>query len=1195
MQQSQAAEEEAARKAAEEEAARKAAEEEAARKAAEEEAARKAAEEEAARKAAEEEAARKAAEEESARKAAEEAARKAAEEEAARKAAEEEAARKAAEEEAARRAAEEEAARKAAEEEASRKSAEEAMRLIAEQAAAAAKDDPAAALLNQQQQIAKLTAEALSAFDPFQSKPLPDNVAASALGAPVSSASFDPFASDAPANVVPSADAPPPVSEAASDFSTPMLGALAAQLQMSAESATPPSALDNPFATPGPSDSTGPATLSAANPFNNIGSDPSNSSIDNPFAVLGNTAAEPASSDLAPASAEFASSGFEPVLDPWSASIQWASDSDSSDNSSSDLGNASVLPAAETGIAGLSPAFDAANAPSTSNSFPSLQSLLGPINPTAGGSASGSGSPDSSISMALSQSLDAASAETANFANSPSTAPDVQPGLGDPLDNPFGSPPAVPNDPMANPFATAPSAVEPMANRFALPAASDESVPNPFPPPAPAQLDSLLHAIQPSAVEPSAAPSGESQLGGIANPFSSAGSASLPPSMDSPFSGSSATPHADAESASSSNAGASIDNSFGLTMSGSPSSEQSSESAPQTQGLSAAAISSSSDQSTPSSSDPSALTAAESTPVEVASLAPASPPTPAASPERPIAPATAAQPAPSSGGIPNPFGASSVPANSPLTPPPVAPLSTPVTAQNPLASATTAPLPVSDTQAPLAPLSPPRGGPTPSGQIPIVPGNPMSTSGSFLVGTGSGVMGREPAPAAVGGLVAKLEQQAQRANAKLEQKLDEIQGRLQRDLTLTISKLAVKEQASLRNILSLKTVLSRRLGGTSEELKQQIGDSVGTAFDTISDVSNSGSTDIENLSSTLSVEVLQQFDELSTSILGLTGGFSEKCQGQHEQGLASLQEVLLLMHSRLEEVGRQHAVVLQRTFEQLEQRSKELSQHSDTELSSTYERLRAELAAYRQESLSRLDTLSSHLLEAINESIALSLLNIQIHTEIRGSNVLLPRLLNYKQTLSIKAEQLREKYKEEVEKLGVQKLAELRPIIASQRDEMEKAARDARQLKSTVEVGQREEFEKTYAILVKFVDEKIAEARGMAGFSADELGKIERSVSALSDAATIESDAELAQARKQVLTKLQSIGVQLQTNVNDSLRGQISAMEDKGRMLQEELISSMEGNAYAVRKSSEASILRVRQALETAYQQISELQNHYLQ
>ena len=128
IEETQAAEEEAARrKAAEEEAARKAAEEEAARKAAEEEAARKkAAEEEAARKAAEEEAARKAAEEEAARKAAEEeAARKAAEEEeeAARKAAEEEeAARKAAEEEARRKA---EADRKAAEEEAARRLEEE--------------------------------------------------------------------------------------------------------------------------------------------------------------------------------------------------------------------------------------------------------------------------------------------------------------------------------------------------------------------------------------------------------------------------------------------------------------------------------------------------------------------------------------------------------------------------------------------------------------------------------------------------------------------------------------------------------------------------------------------------------------------------------------------------------------------------------------------------------------------------------------------------------------------------------------------------------------------------------------------------------------------------------------------------------------------------------------------------------------
>ncbi len=592
---------------------------------------------------------------------------------------------------------------------------------------------------------------------------------------------------------------------------------------------------------------------------------------------------------------------------------------------------------------------------------------------------------------------------------------------------------------------------------------------------------------------------------------------------------------------------------------------------------------------------PAAPAAAPSNPFAAALSAPApaepvTTPPAAVVPAEPVAPAPVAEPvvAASQPSVVEASAEAIQPAAAAVVPPPAAEPAAPVPAPaaDPPAAAAPAPapapvLPQATSAEATPPAIPPATQSAPLPAVAPVAANPYAPPA--------------PAPAGVTGLVAKLEQQAQRATGRLEQKLDEIQGRLGKELHLNVSKLGVKEASSMKNINAMRGVLSRRLSAASEEVKEQIQENSSAGCERIKDSSSSASLSINEVGQGLGMQVLQAFDELSNGTAGLASAYAEKAAAQEKQGLVEMAEVVKEMQAKLQGISAQHFKLMQGHHDQLQGRLGELNQHSSNELNSAYERLVVEILNHKKDCTVRLDALAEELIDTITEAVALCGLSINMQADAIGTSVLVPRLIALKQAIGTTAQRLREQYKEEVEKAASTKLAELRPILMSSREKMEAVIANAQQLKSTVEVGQKEEFEKMLASLTAFVDEKIASAKALADVSLDELSTIEMNVSSLSDAAGIEADPELAAARSQVLTKLQDIGTRLTDNVNDSLRKQIATMEDKGRMLQEELISSMEGDAYTVRKSLETNAAKIKAALEQAFGEINALQNHYLQ
>ncbi|MBX9685154.1 MAG: hypothetical protein K2X27_00555 [Candidatus Obscuribacterales bacterium] len=451
------------------------------------------------------------------------------------------------------------------------------------------------------------------------------------------------------------------------------------------------------------------------------------------------------------------------------------------------------------------------------------------------------------------------------------------------------------------------------------------------------------------------------------------------------------------------------------------------------------------------------------------------------------------------------------------------------------------------------------------------------------------------APTGVAGIVMKLEQQSQRATARLEQRLDEMQSKLQDERQQAIAQVLTKEQASQKNIESMRTVLSRRLNAAADEIKTNINDGAEKGCQNVKDSSSSASASLAEQSKELGQEVLKSFDELSNATVGLLSTHTDKAEASQVSGLSEMNSLASQMKEKIEDITRQHYRSMQGQFEHLEKRCKEINEFTSDELNKAGEKLAAELSLHKKDCVDRLEALSNELVSTINEGAALCGLNIQIHADSLGTSTLVPRLLQMKQSLGANAQKLREQYKEEVEKSAALKMAELRPVFVGSRERMDAVINEAQQLRIKIQEEQKSEFEKILQALTIFVEEKLSTASGAARLILDELSVVEKQIMALSDSSSIESDPELSAARSKVLARLQEIGSQLQDRVNDSLRRQIADMEDKGRMLQEELISSMEADAYAVRKSVEASVQKVKQAIEQASSKISSLQNQYLQ
>lgn len=469
---------------------------------------------------------------------------------------------------------------------------------------------------------------------------------------------------------------------------------------------------------------------------------------------------------------------------------------------------------------------------------------------------------------------------------------------------------------------------------------------------------------------------------------------------------------------------------------------------------------------------------------------------------------------------------------------------------------------------------------------PSVPGS--LTAALLDLKLGSGLM-----PGGSSGLIAKLEQQAQRAGVRLEEKLIEIQERLIKDRIFNLRKVQIKEEASDRNITNLKSVLFRKVTAAGDEVKNELRNSAEEARTLLAGFAETASHGILQERETLLTELAASPEEITP--LSIQGeSLLVHLERARERGLETLNTELKVHTDKLDLVEAEIMDELQARLTKLRARVAVTESAVLAEERAEIDRCAKELQEVRTFVTTRLSALIEQLCASLSRSAHLAGLNLSMEADRLCREVLLERIASAKQSLPGLTLTLREQVRLELDSDAEVRLAEIAPLLNTSKDTIDAMAKEAVEI--TVFTGDKEktDLEQALAALSNFFEEKTEEIKALSELTSEELTTIENEIASLSNTSSIESEPEIAEARVAVLQRLQKIGNDLNDHVNDSLRGQIANMEDKARVLQEDLISSMEADAYSVRKTADSSIQKLRDTAEAIRARIKSTQDQYI-
>ncbi len=444
-----------------------------------------------------------------------------------------------------------------------------------------------------------------------------------------------------------------------------------------------------------------------------------------------------------------------------------------------------------------------------------------------------------------------------------------------------------------------------------------------------------------------------------------------------------------------------------------------------------------------------------------------------------------------------------------------------------------------------------------------------------------------------GGLIAKLEQQAQRAGVRMEEKLIEIQERLLKDRIFNLRKLQIKEDASDRNINALKAVLFRKINFASDEVKEEIGSCGENGRNMLLQFAEASAQGIVNERNSLLAEV--QNSPAQITPLSINGeSLLTHMERVKEQGTTKLQEELHVHMDQMESIEAAHLSIILARLNQLKDRVEQANTIVRNDQQASRDRFINELTAMRSFVLEKLDSLVSELCQRIVQTGASAGLNLSMETDRLCSELLLARIASAKQSLPSLTLSLREQLRNELDRDAETRLADISPLLARSKENIEAMSQEADGITSATGELEKQHLELMLNGLTQFFQEKTHEFKALSDLTTEELSNIDGEISALSNPSSIESEPQIAETRVAILQRLQKIGNDLNDHVNDSLRGQIANMEDRARVLQEDLISSMESDAYSVRKTADTSIAQLREKAEAIKARIKATQDQYI-
>jgi hypothetical protein len=443
----------------------------------------------------------------------------------------------------------------------------------------------------------------------------------------------------------------------------------------------------------------------------------------------------------------------------------------------------------------------------------------------------------------------------------------------------------------------------------------------------------------------------------------------------------------------------------------------------------------------------------------------------------------------------------------------------------------------------------------------------------------------------VAGLVSKLEQQASKASARLETQVDEIQNRLGDELARLLGKVSTSERRNAKSAEGLRINLTGQMDSVATSVKTKVAEATSEGIENIKSSEGTGASQLSEKHEYLRTSLSGSFDEVKARAETVAKSFEESLNVEAKEIVAALEELRVQWRTQFTELESSYADVLQTSVDEFKDRLNGVSASATTVVSDRHNVFESQLGDLQVRHVKGLEHTRTMLLSKLGRQFVVSETEMLRLQTSALEETLMPKLKQHREELRVVTTEFQHKLSQDLHEKGEQKITEFEPILEEKKEKLMELLKETTTVKDSIQEQLKAKLEAIFTDLKQFIDESIRQAQGSYSATEEQLAEIDREIRALADPSTIEGDTELLNERNGVLARLDQITETNKEHVLNTLRSNLAALEERGKSLQEELISSMEEDAYVVRRASEQSLVAIREAIRDSFVAIQAAQD----
>jgi hypothetical protein len=385
--------------------------------------------------------------------------------------------------------------------------------------------------------------------------------------------------------------------------------------------------------------------------------------------------------------------------------------------------------------------------------------------------------------------------------------------------------------------------------------------------------------------------------------------------------------------------------------------------------------------------------------------------------------------------------------------------------------------------------------------------------------------------------------------------------------------------------------LTGKMDGVAGGVKSEVADATAKGTETIKSAEQTGAGQLDDKHEYLRTSLVGSFDEVKARAETVAKSFEETLQGDASKMLEALDEMREQWAKEFESLETEYSELLQAAFDTFKDRVSSVTGSATTVIGDRHNVFESQLGDLQERHLRGLEHTRTMLLSKLGRQFVVAEMEMHKLQANALDETLLPKLKQHREELRVVTGEFQHKLSQDLAEKGDQKIAEFEPILTEKKEKLLELLKETTTVKDSIQEQLRKRLEEIFVELREFIDVSIEQAENAFKTTEEQLADIDREIRALADPSTIEGDLELLNERNSVLVRLDEVTETSKENVLNTLRSNLAALEEKGKTLQEELISSMEEDAYVVRRASEQALVSIREAIRDSFVAIQTAQD----